>query len=368
VNEPTLLHPRPDYLAACFRRQTAQFQTLIGQPDWDWDALFADASTERVLPALSGVLPAGLPAPIAEFLKAVAEANRERNHAIRAELKHAVRLLNGIGLEPVLLKGVAYLETGVYPDIAARYLVDVDLLLPETRRHAGASALLEAGYVAEDRDAFGHFRHHHPPLRSPGSVSFELHHRMGRDRCERLLPASEVIAGSLPHDLDGLRARVPCPEHLLTHLIVHSQLQHPYNERIWPPLRAMSDLVLLNRRFGSELNWEAVEHRFRASGRYALFALHLMQVNASLGMELPVALRLGPVTRLRWHRRQFLRRRPSLRYADPVYMFSTVLSRRIAMLRKLLTTPHGTRHLLTQILAPRNYARLWTDLIEGRGR
>ena len=65
MNEPTLLHPRPDYLAACFRRQTAQFQTLIGQPDWDWDALFADASTERVLPALSGVLPAGLPAPIA---------------------------------------------------------------------------------------------------------------------------------------------------------------------------------------------------------------------------------------------------------------------------------------------------------------
>ena len=63
-----------------------------------------------------------LPAEIAGFLLAVESANRERNQAIVSELKAAVALLNGVGIQPVLLKGLAYLKAGVYEDLGHRYL------------------------------------------------------------------------------------------------------------------------------------------------------------------------------------------------------------------------------------------------------
>ena len=97
-----------------------------------------------------------------------------------------------------------------------------------------------------------------------------------------------------------------------------------------------------------------------------------MQVETSLGLDpgnaFGIALRTTLLTRLRWSRRQFLRRRPGLRYFDPLYMYSAIFGHRLDMLRKLLATGQGFRHLLSQLPARTNYARIWTDLIEGRGR
>ena len=39
--------------------------------------------------------------------------------------------------------------------------------------------LLVRGYEAEERDGWGYFRHHYPPLSRPWSVAFEIHYRMG---------------------------------------------------------------------------------------------------------------------------------------------------------------------------------------------
>ena len=41
--------------------------------------------------------------------------------------------MNSRGIVPVLLKGAAYLKTGVYEDPAARILSDLDLLVEEAR-------------------------------------------------------------------------------------------------------------------------------------------------------------------------------------------------------------------------------------------
>jgi hypothetical protein len=309
-----------------------------------------------------------LPADVAGFLAGVAALNLERNQAIGRELECAVSLLNEAGIEPVLLKGVAYLAASVYPDPAARYLTDIDLLVPAERMAAAVEILAAHRFERDERDAFGDFRHHHAPLHRTGSPDIELHHALGLDRWQRLLSAAEVIARAAPHRLGALRVRIPCPEHLLVHLIAHSQLQNSYNERVWPPLRAMVDLVLLDRRFGADLRWDRVAARFAAAGHSILFALHLLQVQSSLGFAPPVPLTLGPLTRFRWARRQLLRRRPALRYVDPVFMFSTVLGRRLAFLRTLLRTRKGIRRLLSQIAAPGHYQRVWRNLIEGRGR
>ena len=303
-----------------------------------------------------------------DFFEDVRRAHLDRNLAIWGEMRLVVGWLNEAGIEPVLLKGSALLAAGVYEDLGHRYLIDVDLLVGEEQVGVAAGLLRARGYGAEDRDAWGYFRHHYPPLSRPGSVAFEIHHRMGLARCERVLGAREVMAGSRAAVVDGMRVRIPCPEHLVAHLVLHSQLQGAYNERVWPPMRAFVDLAMLQRKYGEGLEWGRVVERFRRAGCYRLLALHLMRVEEVLGPGFRERVKVDAVTRVLWKRRQVLRARPWLRYWDAGYMFGTVLGKRLAVLRGVLGTRAGLRHVLGQVVAPGNYLRLWTDLMEGRGR
>ena len=331
--------------------------------DWNWEDLFQAANAEGALPALSSALAEGLelslPSDVSDFLASVLTLNRERNALIREETATAARLLNDHGIEPVLLKGLAYLATGVYKDPGARFLLDIDLLVPEAQLDRAAQILKDNGYFEDDSDRFGHFRHHHPQLSRPGSPAIEIHHRLGMGRCGSLLPAREVIARSVPFDLDGARVRVPCPEHLMTHLIMHSQMQHPYHERIWPPVRAMYDLIQLQR--SASIDWNIVE-------KSDLLILHLLDVRTELGFHPPLSLRRTVLIQLRQLRRRLIRQFPLLRYLDPIYMFSEICTRRVRVLRNVLTTRNGLKYLLEQLSACDLYHRFLTDVLEGRGR
>ncbi len=200
-------------------------------------------------------------------------------------------------------------------------------------------------------------------------MPFELHHSLGMGSCKSLLPASEVLEQSTRHEFGGARVRVPSPDHLMVHLIMHSQIQHPYNERIWPPLRAMYDLVLIRRRFESEIDWSSLEAPVPQSGTIRGFG------------DAPPPSAGGAWRRnafsnsLDWSdipsmasREDFLRTLPALRFLDPIYMYSTVLVRRLRLLRSALDVPGGWRHIARELFAPSIYKRLITDVIEGRGR
>jgi hypothetical protein len=108
-----------------------------------------------------------------------------------------------------------------------------------------------------------------------------------------------------------------------------------------------------------------VANRFAAAGKYGVFALHLLQVEDSLGLALPVRIKLNPFLRLCWSHRKTLQRHPKLRYFDPFYMLPMVLAHRVRKLRQVLATSNGARYMLSQILASGNYMRLWTDLAKG---
>lgn len=345
----------------------------LTDPKLHWESLIGIAEQERVLPALHARLQelgitSSLPAEITDFLYGVEELNRERNHAIFAETTTVVALLNQAGIEPVLLKGAAYCMTGVYANPAMRYLVDVDLLVGKRELSTSTKILIENGFDWDRNDQLGLFRHHHPPLRRRGAVPFEVHRTLGMGPCAALLPAEEVLERSIRFEIDGIRFRVPCPDHLVTHLIMHSQLHHPYQERIWPPLRAMYDLVLLQRRFENEIDWSNIARNFHGAGQGPTLALHLFQVKGLLGWELPFAIRWNRLTRVRWLRRRLLRRLPTLRFIDPRYVYSTVLTRRLRLLRNTLVVPGGWKFILKELVGAGIYRRFITDAIEGRGR
>jgi hypothetical protein len=360
------------FLCSCFRMDDVEAWTQMQSAGWNWERLFAEAAEEAVLPALYSRtreldLHGYLPPPVLDFLSSVESLNAERNAAILSEVKVAIRLLNEIGIQPILLKGLAYLATGVYDLPAARYMADVDLLVSEGQVGQAAQVLIQNGFETEEGDPFARFRHHHRPLMRPGAVHFEIHHTLTMRDAGILLRAREVIDSSIFVDLEGTQVRVPSPEHMMTHLIMHSQLQHPYNERIWPPIKAMYDLVLLQRRFGNEIDWNRIEARFNAVGHYHTFALHIMRVQDVLGFRPPFPIHLTVGLRLAWRRRQILRLFPRLRYVDPVYMFSIVIGRRLPLLFNILQAPHGLNCLRSELLKMHIYERFVEDLLKGRG-
>lgn len=366
-----LADPYHRFLCHSFRSDHWAARELSQAPGWSWEKLFETATEEAVLPALAFAVNDGLdisaPREVSDFLSAVLLLNRQRNQRIWQQVKETAHLLNGVGIEPVLLKGAAYLAAGVYSDPGTRYLVDLDVLVPEALLPGAFQHLVESGYSYDKTDQFGRFRHHHPPLRR-ASVAVELHHTLGLGPCQSILPAKEVIENAVPFKLDGVRVRVPSPTHLVVHLVMHSQIQHPYNERIWPPLRAIYDLVHLQYHFQRAINWAEVEHRFKTAGQMGLLRLHLIDVRDALGLEPPIDCKLTPDTQLRRLRRRVLRKFPALRYLDPIYMFSTVCLRRLRLLRSVLTARGGLKYLVTQLFAPGIYERLLLDVMEGRGR
>jgi hypothetical protein len=330
------------------------------------------ASSELILPTIYPRLSAfnllpTLPSSLTDFLFATTELNRERNAAILSDAHTAVLILNRAGIEPVALKGLAYLLAGIFPDAAERFLLDVDLLIPEAQIPAAIQTLAAAGYttppLALDRVAA--FRHHAPPMyRSGGGVSIELHHCIGLGLPQRILPADEILKHAAVVTLEnGARVRLPSPEHLVTHLIVHSQVRHAYGERIWPPLRGMYDLLCL--RLGHrdlEVNWPSIEQRFRAAGQQTTLKLHLLQVEGTLGLACPIPIVLSPPEHLRWLRRRLLNRLPGLRFIDPVYLVLATLSRRARLLRAILGTPGGYKSAIRTVVTPGFYRRLFRDL------
>lgn len=336
-------------------------------PARDWESVIKAASAERLLPQLAGRLQEA-PPEICGFVAAVRDLNRERNERILAEAWAIAHLLNGIDIEPVALKGCAYLLEGIYPHSGSRYLYDLDLLVPSARLPEAARVLEARGYVANTGDRMAHFRHHYPQLQrletedGPGSPPVELHHSLGIGRAGRLLDGEEVLRNSRLVESRQARIRVPSAEHLAIHLILHSQLHHSYSERIWPPLGAMCDLAMLIEHFGIQLDWSAVRERFRAHGEESTLLLHLLQLEETLGIAVPLSIRLSWIGLARWKRRQFLNRWPNLRFADPAYLVLSTLSRRLRLLRSIASAPRGRQLAARMLLETDFYRRLLAEI------
>jgi hypothetical protein len=334
----------------------------------DWDELIPAAAADLMLPGLyrrlSRLKEIGveIPPDTADFLAAVEEMNRERNERILDEAVEIAGMLNAIGIEPVMLKGAAYLVEEVYPGPGCRYLCDLDLLIPASQAQAAIEVLAREGYRGDTSDGMARFRHHYPQLQRPGGAPVELHHSLGHGVSRRLLSGEEVLRDSRLIEWRGVWVRIPSPEHLVTHLILHSQIHHAYSERIWPPLRAMRDLAMLSRRFASRLDWAAVRERFRAQGEEHTLLLHLLQVNQTLGMPLPFVIRPGWILRVRWMRRRALNRFPRLRFIDPIYLMFSTLSRRVRFLKSVALVPGGWQHAVRTLLQPGFYSRLLAEI------
>ncbi|MGI6245815.1 MAG: nucleotidyltransferase family protein [Pseudochelatococcus sp.] len=252
----------------------------------DGKAVLRLALQHRIAPYLAGLAadPAigpVLPRDLRGLLATVRDANAERNARLLRQVEEALALLNRAGIEPVLLKGAARLADGVHDDIAARFMQDLDFLIPRQRLEDAARILRAAGYrPVEPADPNGREHHHLPGLwHEQVEASIELHREVAGSRWRHLLPTDDFIIRSTAIPIGGCVARLPAPSDSLVHLAVHGLLAHARLLKGSLLLSEVVECVLLVRRAGNAALTEASARASEAGGGLAFAAfLHTSEL------------------------------------------------------------------------------------------
>jgi len=227
--------------------------------DLDWAAVFHYAGQHLVTPSLAGSLRrqglfAALPIAVAEYLETVQTLNRERNRMLYGELVAVARRLNGIGIEPLLLKGAIALLPGEYPGAEDRMMGDLDILVPAERLHDAYQVLRDTPYANAE---------------------------------------SSLRADLAPHLItlpEGVRVMRPDLPTRLLHNMLHTQIEDEHHWTFSVYLRPLLEFVQLWTQAGGELElsnlWNRLTPRQQSAfNRYLLLAERIFQLPAPTTLE-----------------------------------------------------------------------------------
>lgn len=186
------------------------------------DRLRIAADANRMLPALGFVLDRGphaelVPDRLRRAAIAAWRANRLRNRAIVTLATRVQEALAAAGERPILFKGIHYLDW-LWPDVGARRLQDLDLVMPGADVDRCRAALQPLGFRSIDEPASDAIH-----LRHPMGLELDLHHRF---RIFEHLGDGEDVISHASRLAPGARWRVFEPTRELASLIHHHCSNH----------------------------------------------------------------------------------------------------------------------------------------------
>lgn len=334
--------PSIDVLLAALHRPTCLAELSEAQ----WDLLIRQGRRADVLARIGeNVLLHGawdaVPAQPRRHLESAMKLAARQHVELGHEVQAIARALEPVGEPAVLLKGAAYVQAGLAA-AGGRMVSDVDILVPRQRLTEVESALMMAGWVQTNRDAYDQryyrqWMHELPPLRhvKRGSV-LDVHHAI-LPPTARLKPDSALLLVDTVAVDDDERIRVLAKPDMVLHSAAH--LFH--EGELEMGLRGLVDLDALLREFGADLNfWPSLQaraQRLDLEGPLYLalrYTRLLLQTPAPEGLELELqaaAQRRGAVMRPGLQDALFLRAlRPAHATASDAW---TPLARAILYLR-----------------------------------
>lgn len=237
----------------------------------EWDLLIRQGRRANLLSRLALVLEQRLDAiPLAprRHITGALLIARRQAHMTRWEVLCIRDALAPLGIEPVLLKGAAYLIADL-PASHGRLFGDVDILVPKARIGDVETALLAQGWsfspdlTAYDQRYYREWMHEIPPLgHHQRGTSLDVHHTILpptariKVNTEALFEDTRTVA-----ELTGVRILAPAAMflHSAAHLFHEGELNNG--------LRDLFDLDALLRDFGHDPSfWTELVPRARALG------------------------------------------------------------------------------------------------------
>lgn len=193
-----------------------------------WNRLLRRARHSALLARLAALIDetdahAGLDPKVKDHLDAARAQAAHHERAVRWEINRVLYALRDTEVEPVLLKGAAYILADL-PPRRGRLVSDVDILVPKRRLPDVERALLEAGWwwmklEPYDQRYYRTWMHELPPLRHRERRSIlDVHHTI-LPESGRLKPDPDQLFAAARPLQDGLR--VLAPEDMVLHSAAH---------------------------------------------------------------------------------------------------------------------------------------------------
>ena len=303
-----------DFITGCLGLRNApeddenlHFTVVSGR--LDWPTVLDLAHTQKIAPALwvalrHRKLVEHLPVEARERLFRIYLLNTLKNRDFQEQAIAAIRQLNSVGVEPILLKGSASLFVRTFEDPGSRVMVDLDLLVPKPSAEECWNALCTLGYLPIEDNPHFHIdyqdRHHHlRPLYRPGKQgTIEMHKDALPTSAARVLPTALIWEQSEPvvNDL-GIAMRVPSPTHRVLHNLLHSELINQTHIRGLIALRSLHELVRMQVVERERLDWQAIRERMDRGGQGRVLRASLYLAHRYFGSPMPDHIRptLGAV-------------------------------------------------------------------------
>lgn len=233
---------------------------------------------------------ASVPPPVWRHFDAAWRMAERQHEELLHELRRLQPLFNRVGLPVVLLKGAAYVLSGLAAG-RGRMVSDIDILVPRARLADAETQLMVQGWVSTKPDAYDQhyyrtWMHELPPMRHMrrGTV-LDVHHALvplsGRlpPRVDRFLADLQPVPG-----WDGVFTLSPVDRvlHSAGHLYTEGELE--------TGLRGLVDLQLLLQEGGADPGfWPGLLARAEVLGWQAPLAQALRQLQQVLELSLPPA-------------------------------------------------------------------------------
>jgi hypothetical protein len=324
-----------------------------------WEMLISLANDFLVSAAVGCALrskgtPETMPQSIADYFEGMAFLNRQRNSCIREEAVFVANILNQNGVEPIFLKGAANLLSGLYADPAYRYMVDVDILVPQESLDHCIAAMLREGYQPlATPDAFAH---HYAPLgRANSMVSVELHVEPLDTAYGAFLRSTDIMNSAIPLDISGISASIPRPWCRIVHSIVHAELVDHGLIFGTIAIRELLDVALLARTLDGLSDLPPIRKTFQRRGRIAC-GFHLLAATKLFGAKFGETVYIDHRSSLFYYRALWQATHP--RFAKVVRR----LCRPWLLLVRSLSHPKLRRRLLRCLIQSDWYRRQWIML------
>lgn len=266
-----------------------------------WAGVLSEARRHHLSPLVARSLRrCNVECPISAQLGEDWQRTRALNVVRLCDVREVLQALVGAGVVPVVLKGLALLET-MYRDLGLRDFCDLDVLLRADDLKAAEAALLALGFREEptlhDRAWYENYYYHLRFYRRAEALLVELHWDLGRRPHPFNLDCAAMIDRSVALSVAEVGVRSLDREDLLLHLIVHLSWGNGFDGH----LRGLVDIAELIRR---GVDWPRFLHRaeLAALEQASLPTLELAQwlLRAEVPGEVLASLRLragGPVTR-----------------------------------------------------------------------
>ena len=296
-------HPGPhrDKLAEEIAAGRVSWERVIeiASEYWMTLALYRELGEKRLL----GLLPGDL----LEYFNFIHEGNSARNREILEPASELARLLNQIGVEPLLLKGVSHLASGLYPDPAVRFMYDIDILVPSDRALECWRLLISSGYRAAE--ARVECMPHEPwpgLVRKGRTAELEMHHL---SEWNHMLSSPSLYVDAEPVALGGGKARILSATSHMIFTLAHSYVHHQFRLAA-APLRDLYDATLMLRQKDSEIAWQQVIDAFERGGRMGALRTACMMRRRLFSQSPPCAIDRPPWAWIYWQRSLLKIRKP----------------------------------------------------------